>query len=148
MLFCSDANGNCISLLKSLKVCRKTNWNKETSETRPKSKGSCLHWAACCNINEISVPSVAKQRRRRVVLSVMGLGNGSAVSITLSTRAWRERGGVWELFCFKWRSISIMWEEDGCTEKLLNCCNALLTRLIYTVGIQSIRVWTDMSCWR
>lgn len=32
------------------------------------------------------MPSVAKQRRRRVVLSVMGLGNSSAVSITLSTR--------------------------------------------------------------
>lgn len=84
----------CISLLKSLKVCKKQNKIKQkTSETRPKRKGSCLHSAARCNINEISVQSVAKQRRRRVALSVMGLGNSSAVSITLSTRRPEGIGG-------------------------------------------------------
>lgn len=108
----------CTSSLKSLKVCKKT--KQKTSETRPKRKGACLHSPARCNINEISVQSVAKQRRRRVVRSVMGLGNSSAVSITLSTRRPGGRvggGGSWELFCVKWWRMSIMREENGCTVK-------------------------------
>lgn len=107
-------------ILQSVEKTKQNKMEKKTSETRPKRKGSCLHSAARCNINEISVQSVAKQRRRRVALSVMGLSNSSAVSITLSTQHPEGKtggGGSWELFCVKWWSISIMWEENGCTEK-------------------------------
>lgn len=94
----SNANSNNPALHKFAEIAQSVQKNKnkikqKSSETRPKRKGSCLHSAARCNINEISVQSVAKQRRRRVALSVMGLGNSSAVSITLSTRRPEGKGG-------------------------------------------------------